>query len=253
MTPWLRWLSRHGGLALVSSPAAGRRPSERGGRLGHPAPQPQRSLTGGTAGSQRAAGLGRGDWAEPGAPPPPPAGLGAAGGGARAPAALVPPGCPRFAAGDGEPWCEGGERQPGRGARAAFGRPRGEEHPRSSLSGSCASTEVQRGAPGLQVVPQPLSLTPSSAPFRNDLWLWVRSPKSPLLHAEQPQFRQPFLTAISLLSTLAGCPGLSCTGDAELDKVHNTKKTLLTAPTQLKHGADGLPGHTARDSSPPTP
>lgn len=52
-----------------SSPAAGRRPSERGGRLGHPAPQPQRSLTGGTAGSQRAAGPGRRDWAGPAAAP----------------------------------------------------------------------------------------------------------------------------------------------------------------------------------------
>lgn len=67
---------RAAGLALpagrarpVSSPAAGRRPSERGGRLGHPAPQPQRSLTGGAAGSQRAAGPGGGDWAGPAAAP----------------------------------------------------------------------------------------------------------------------------------------------------------------------------------------
>lgn len=53
----------------VSSPAAGRRPSARGGRLGHPAPQPQRSLTGGTARSQRAAGPGRPRWAGPAAAP----------------------------------------------------------------------------------------------------------------------------------------------------------------------------------------
>lgn len=53
----------------VSSPAAGRRPSARGGRLGHPAPQPQRSLTGGTARSQRAAGPSRPHWAGPAAAP----------------------------------------------------------------------------------------------------------------------------------------------------------------------------------------
>lgn len=166
MTPWLRWLSRHGGLAPVSSPAAGRRPSERGGRLGHPAPQPQRSLTGGTAGSQRAAGPGRGDWAEPGAPPPPPAGLGAAGGGgARAPAALVPPGCPRLAAGDGEPRCEGGEGTARAGCSGGFRMsPRRRTPPIQPLWLLCQRSSAE-GAPGLQVVPEPLSLASSSCTF----------------------------------------------------------------------------------------
>lgn len=168
MTPWLRWLSRHGGLAPVSSPAAGRRPSERGGRLGHPAPQPQRSLTGGTASSQRAAGLGRGDWAEPGAPPPPPAGLGAAGGGgARAPAALVPPGCPHIVCRRrGAPvWGGRGDSQGGVPRRLSD-IPEEENPPGSSLSGSCASTAMLLDGQGELL----------DAGLYPCLWAWPRLP-----------------------------------------------------------------------------
>lgn len=103
----------------------------------------------------------------------------------------------------GSPGVRGARGQPGRGAQEAFGHPRGGEPPRiQPLWLLCQHSNAAwwvGGTPGRRVVPVPLSLAPSSCSY---LWPWVRSPKSPLLHAEQPQFCQPFLTAISVATTL---------------------------------------------------